>query len=565
MTRVTWLLAAVALLAVASARPGQVGAASAGRSSAGALEPPTAPRPHAEPPLFAHSSDCLACHNQLVAPSGEDVSIGLAWRSTMMANSSRDPYWQASVRRETLDHPRRAADIEDECAACHMPMAQRMARAAGQPGVVLAHLPFAERRLPATVALQRLAADGVSCTVCHQVAADGLGTPASFNAGFAVVAPVDGVRQILGPYAIDQGRRRIMRSVTGYEPVEAPHVRQSELCASCHTLITEAFGPDGNVIGRLPEQMNYHEWRHSAFAQEGRSCQACHMPRAAGPVRIASVLGDYRDSLAQHAFVGGNAFMLRMLSRHRTELGVDALPVELAATIRATQQQLQQDTARMSVLGAQVSGSTLAFEVDVRNLAGHKFPTGYPARRAWLHVTVTDATGRVVFESGGLTAGGAIRGNDADDDAGRFEPHYLEVTAPDQVQIYETILGDPARRPTTGLLTATSYLKDNRLLPRGFDKATADADIAVHGEARGDADFTGGGDRVRYRLAVGTARAPLVVDVELRYQAIAYRWAENLGRYEAPEPRRFLAYYREMAGLSSELVGKASVTVDIGR
>ena len=26
------------------------------------------------------------------------------WRSSIMANSSRDPYWQASVRRETIDH-----------------------------------------------------------------------------------------------------------------------------------------------------------------------------------------------------------------------------------------------------------------------------------------------------------------------------------------------------------------------------------------------------------------------------------------------------------------------------
>jgi hypothetical protein len=45
----------------------------------------------------------MVCHNSLVTPSGEDVSIGTSWRGSMMANSSRDPYWQASVRRETLD------------------------------------------------------------------------------------------------------------------------------------------------------------------------------------------------------------------------------------------------------------------------------------------------------------------------------------------------------------------------------------------------------------------------------------------------------------------------------
>ena len=75
--------------------------------------------------------------------AGEDVSIGSTWRSTMMANSARDPYWQAGVRRETIDHPTHSADIQDECAACHMPMAQQIARAAGGKGEVFAHLPIA--------------------------------------------------------------------------------------------------------------------------------------------------------------------------------------------------------------------------------------------------------------------------------------------------------------------------------------------------------------------------------------------------------------------------------------
>src|SRR5437667_6622063 len=67
---------------------------------------------------FQTSDRCMACHNNLVTPSGEDVSIGIAWRATMMANSARDPYWQAGVRRETLDHPEAAKLIEDECSIC---------------------------------------------------------------------------------------------------------------------------------------------------------------------------------------------------------------------------------------------------------------------------------------------------------------------------------------------------------------------------------------------------------------------------------------------------------------
>src|SRR5437879_1231620 len=64
-------------------------------------------------PTFQTSDRCIACHNELVTPSGKDVSIGFDWRSSMMVNSSRDPYWQASVRRETIDHPQAISHIED--------------------------------------------------------------------------------------------------------------------------------------------------------------------------------------------------------------------------------------------------------------------------------------------------------------------------------------------------------------------------------------------------------------------------------------------------------------------
>ena len=533
---VAWMLAILVALPGAQAVPPQVTAAS-----------------HQNVPAFASSSECLACHNQLDGPHGEDVSIGTSWRSTMMANSARDPYWQAGVRRETIDHPTRSDEIQAECATCHMPMTQKPATAAGQKGGVFAYLPGGT----ASEADRRMASDGIGCTVCHQIAKDRLGTPESFNANFVVASPVNGVRQIQGPYKIDAGRQRIMRSVTGYEPVEAPHIKDSALCASCHTLITQAFGSNGQVVGRLPEQMNFQEWQHSAFVAEQKSCQSCHMPRVAGPVRIASVLGEYRDGLSRHLFVGGNAFMIRLFDKFSAELGVQASHEELEATAQATERQLREDTARIAVEGVTQPGTTLSFNVDVQTLAGHTFPTGYPSRRTWLHVTVRDAGGRAVFESGAVDATGSIAGNDSDADGARFEPHYDVISAADQVQIYEAILGDPAGKPTTGLLTATRYLKDNRLLPRGFDKVSAHADIGVYGEAAQDSTFVGGSDRVRYRVPVSGA-GPFTVEAELRYQPIGYRWAHNLDSYQAPEPQRFVKYFNALSSSSSLVVATAT-------
>jgi hypothetical protein len=520
--------------------------------------PSRGPTAHADTSMFAPSSDCLACHNNLVAPSGEDVSIGASWRSSMMANAARDPYVQASVRRETIDHPLRTDHIEDECASCHMPAAQKIAHASGARGKIFAHLSNAAGALSV---LDGMARDGVSCTVCHQIAPDRLGTRESFNGNFVVAAPLaNGNRRAFGPADPDAGRRRIMHSVTGFEQQQAAHIRESELCATCHTLITEAIGPDGRVIGSLPEQMNYQEWRHSAFSGERRSCQSCHMPLAQGPVRVASVLGDYRESLSRHTFVGGNAFMLRLMNRYRGELGMEATSAELETTERATIHQLEHETATVAVERASLANGTLAVDVHVRNLTGHKFPTGYPSRRAWLHVTVRDVQGRAVFESGHLTETGLIDGNNSDTASTTFEPHYEEITRAYEVQIYESIMGTPAGVPTTGLLQATQYLKDNRLLPRGFDKRTAGREIGVFGGAAADDDFTGDGDRVRYRIPV-TAGTPVTVEVELRYQPIGYRWAQNLAPYDAPESRKFLGYYNSLASSSSVVVARVSRSV----
>jgi hypothetical protein len=539
------LACALWLITVLIAPPGTRAEAQSGARAQG---------PHQDLSLFAHSDTCVACHNNLITPGGEDVSIGAMWRGTMMANSARDPYWHAGVRRETMDHPTHAAEIQNECSACHMPMAQKIAQAAGGKGEVFAYLPIAGGD---GSEMHRLASDGTSCTVCHQMAPDGLGTRESFNANFKLLpTPADGARLVFGPYEIDAGRKTIMRSVSGFVQAQAPHIRQSEMCASCHTLITQAFGPSGEVIGSLPEQMNYQEWLHSAFNREERSCQSCHMPAIPGPVRASSVLGSARDRMAQHTFVGGNAFMVRMLNRYRAELGVTALPSELEATARATIRQLQQDTATLAVSAPRLEGSVLSFSVDVANLTGHKFPTGYPSRRSWLHVTVRDARNAVVFESGAIEDSGLIRGNDSDEDPRRHEPHYEVVSRQDQVQIYEPILGDRNGVPTTGLLTATQYLKDNRLLPRGFDKATAPAEIGVYGEAVRDGDFGSAGDRVGYAVEVPGA-GPFTIEVELRYQSIAYRWAHNLAGYDAPEPKQFISYYQSMSSGSSVVVATA--------
>jgi len=235
-------------------------------------------------------------------------------------------------------------------------------------------------------------------------------------------------------------------------------------------------------------------------------------------------------------------------------LSVIALAQELNTAAEKTVNFLQTKSARVSIRKVEADQGKLHVDVLVENLTGHKLPTAYPSRRAWLHVVIRDRAGNIVFESGALNADGSIQGNDNDADPSRFEPHYREITRGDQVEIYEPILKDQDGRVTTGLLTAVGYLKDNRLLPSGFDKSSADKDIKVIGDAAEDPNFTGRGSLARYSVAVDPSAAPFHIEAELWYEPIGFRWARNLAPYRDMEPQRMLSYYNSLASRAAVML-----------
>ncbi|HEV2709471.1 MAG TPA: hypothetical protein VGU67_04590 [Edaphobacter sp.] len=505
---------------------------------------------------FRTSDRCVACHNGMKTSEGEDISIGLQWSATIMANSSRDPYWQGSVRRESIDHPESKQAIEDECSVCHMPAVRMADRDAGNHTDVFSRFPLA--KFPHG---DKAAADGVTCSVCHQIEKEGLGTPATFVGNVKIAQPgKNDERAEYGPFDIDKGHQTVMHSSTAlYRPTKGDQMRDAGLCGSCHTLITSALGPHGEKIARFPEQVPYQEWQHSDYATK-QTCQACHMPEVKEPVAITALYGQARDGMHRHVFVGGNFVILGMLQDHRDQLATTAAPEEMDASIERTMEFLKTQAAKMTIGTIDHTSDGIAIEVHVENLGGHKLPTAYPSRRAWLHVVVRDANGRVVFESGALNPDGSIVGNDNDQDPLKYEPHYREITGTDQVEIYEPILKDSDGKITTGLLHAVGYLKDNRLLPHGFDKATAERDIAVKGGAADDPGFNGQGSTVRYVISTGGVAGPFKVEAELWYQPIGYRWAHNLAPYKASEPQRMVRFYEEAARKSAVILARAEAT-----
>jgi mono/diheme cytochrome c family protein len=391
--------------------------------------------------------------------------------------------------------------------------------------------------------------DGVSCSLCHQIDAQGLSEYASFTGGYVIdTTTFSPYRWIYGSFT--QPVQNPMQMHVGYTPVYGAHVNGSAYCGSCHTLYTPIVDAQGQISGEFPEQTPYLEWKHSDFsaADDTKHCQDCHTPEGPGAVVLSNRPHwlSARSGVGQHIMVGGNRFLLDILKAHATELGVTADAAHLDATAALTAEQLTQHTAQLSILSQEMQDDALVTVLQISDLAGHKFPTGVPIRRAWLHVRATDKRGRVVFESGAPASDGHIVENDADKNADTFEPHYDEITAPDQVQIYETVMCDTAGRVTYTFLNAARYLKDNRLLPRGFNKLDAPADIAVHGAALADGNFTGGADRVTYRIdlsQVGQSQRPVQFTARLLYQQVGRRFMDDLRYDDTAEVSRFVGYY----------------------
>jgi hypothetical protein len=424
----------------------------------------------------------------------------------MMSSAARDPYWRARVAKESAAAGEGSAGVQDKCLRCHAAADQYEFRSANK------HM-----RLDDMTTMGR---EGVTCTVCHRIDPSTLGNRQSFTGGFRINS--DAV--IFGPHE----RPFVMPMLhhTGYEPVAAKHILDPALCGTCHTLLLT------NSAGRvtLPEQTTYFEWLASEYPARNTTCQTCHVPVLKSNGKAAS---DYiahrppggpfpptrpRSPIGLHTFVGGNVQMLR-------HLGFDE-------RADATRQFLSSALALEA--NAEPAGSELDISIIIRNLTGHKLPTGLPGRRLWLHLTAIDSNGRVVFESGAWNPEtGELR------HATDFELHRDLITRPVQTAIYEAVIED-AHGTLTNLLTqAVRFRKDNRLLPSGFyersplpEAATADWIVPVG--TNGDADFKPGRDVVRYRFP--RPQGPLRIAIEACFQSIRPAEAARIaGLHRGPE------------------------------
>ncbi len=490
-------------------------------------------RPTEANEFFATADGCAHCHSAsdrsvaLRSPTGEDVSPYGTWQASVMAHSMRDPFFVAQLSREMQANPEEAASIEAACLKCHAPTLHHTARLRQMDPPFLA------------LAMESdLGADGVTCTVCHQARPDTFGQEDGFD-GNLDIGPD---RVIYGPF--QNPETGPMRAHANFTPTFGAHIRSAGLCATCHTLRTEHAG------AQFLEQGAYLEWLNSDFSDQprktdrSRTCQECHMP-AQGAMRIARTPAgtdfnlQIRTETRAHTFIGGNAFLLELLRDNRSELGVKAPPEALDTQIHATRANLAYRSAAVEISEGRVAGGVLEFDVRVRNLTGHKLPTGYPSRRMWLHVRVRDR-GAVLFESGATTALGRLLTVDNE----LRIPHFDVIDDARDVQVWEHVAHDPSGEPTTMLSHMTGSRKDNRLLPRGWREEGPYASETRPAGVETDDDFVAGEDTVTYQVRLPeNVRDEVIVIADLRFQTIPPAWVDPLRAEGGDLAERFTKMY----------------------
>lgn len=470
---------------------------------------------------FLPSSRCGGCHGKdslgwaNVNEDLVDVNLYDRWSASMMGMSARDPFWRAKVSQEKLVNPAHGLDLEDKCTSCHAPM-----------GHYNAHFNGASHYTIADFDNDSLGIDGVSCAGCHTIGEAGLGTTFSGEILF------DTTRKIYGPFVGPMVGP--MQLYTGYTPVYSPHISDSKLCASCHTLITSTADLNGNLTGgKYVEQATYHEYKNSIYSQNNTSCQNCHMARISDPIMIANGYLSLtpRTPFNQHSFAGANSFMLKLMKANKNALGLDLPDYKFDTTLIATDRMLKEKSVDLTLHFDSVANDSAYFRVKLVNKAGHKFPSGYPSRRAVLQFVIKDSSNDTIFKSGIFHSDFSVAGEQP-----AFEPHHNIINQSGVSQIYEIVMGDVNGNYTSVLERGAFSLKDNRLTPTGFSTQHPSYDtVQISADALADPDFNkisgiegSGTDEVHFHVSVAGINGSINATAKIIYQTLPPKFVQEM-------------------------------------
>lgn len=338
------------------------------------------------PSAFPTAAYCGHCHQAAYHQ----------WRQSLHANSFRSPFYRTSVnilvRTKGIAYAR-------HCDSCHNPIAV-----------------LSGRMTPGAQEDTSYDRDGVTCTVCHSIQSTSskLGN-GSYVMGIPAVMmdkngkPIPGIVPDSEIFAhLDRHAAAVMK----------PFYKSSEFCSACHKA---NLPPELNNYKWIRAFSVYDEWQQSKLSQDTpltyytadyADCQDCHMMRE--PITRPDY-GAYKGTLASHRWLAGNTAVpfyygykeqlhktiAFLKSGNYLNLDIFALKIgEMVPTIAPLG----------SVPFTLKAGSVVEAYIVIQNKnIGHSLlPEVRDLYQAWVHVTVKDANGKVIYHSGFVNPDGTV-------------------------------------------------------------------------------------------------------------------------------------------------------------
>jgi Flp pilus assembly protein TadD len=339
-----------------------------------------------DPAAFPDAVYCGHCHQEAYHE----------WRHSLHANSFRTPFYRTSVnilaRTKGIEYTR-------HCDSCHNPI-----------GVLSGSL------TPGGQGDRSFDRDGVTCMVCHSIRS----TASKLGNGSYVM----GVPSVL----VDENGNRIPGMVPDAQilahldrhtkAVMQNFYRTAEFCSACHKAY---LPPQLNDYKWIRAFTAYDEWQNSKFSQrtpltfysaDAATCQNCHMKRD------AISLPDYgarHGTLASHRWLAGNTAVpfyygydeqlnktIEFLkSGNYLNVDIFALKIGDSGSLIAPLGSMPFTLKPDDVAEAYVV-------VQNKNIGHSLIPEVRDLYEAWVQLTVKDASGRVIDDSGFLQPDGSL-------------------------------------------------------------------------------------------------------------------------------------------------------------
>ncbi len=345
----------------------------------------------------------FSLESEIGAQSCEECHAGIVeqWsKSAHRFSSFNNPFYQASI--DNLRNEEEGKLRSQWCGACHDP-------------ALLFTGQMREEIDPHSIEAQA----GLTCLSCHRIdAIHGKEANGNYNLATTPSSPYlfakfqGGIPQFLHNSLVkakpDFHKRKMLK----------PFFRTSEYCMTCHKV---SLDTPINRYRWLRGQNDYDAWHDSGVArnsvktfylpQKARTCQDCHMPlekvtkpdvsAKKGMVKshtffsVHTALSAIRDdqesikqieSFVQKEQVRIDLFVLRKIETQKIFPAIEKNPISMQP------------------------GEEIQFDLVVRNLnVGHSFPGGTnDSNEAWIHFTLYDDQGNLLYESGHIQPHGYV-------------------------------------------------------------------------------------------------------------------------------------------------------------